>query len=86
MPIEESMDGGNLTEVYNRTREAADALYAKASEIHGLTSRTEELTKDTPAWYAGTRARVEARAAVEQVEELRRVLEEWGGRLRGGEV
>jgi hypothetical protein len=31
--------------------------------------------------YAGTRARVEARAALEQAEELRRVLEELGERL-----
>jgi hypothetical protein len=42
--------------------------------------RLEELTKDTPAWYAGVRARVEAKAALEQPEELSRVLEEWGER------
>ena len=29
----------------------------------------ERLSKDTPAWYVGTRARVEARAALEQAEE-----------------
>jgi hypothetical protein len=38
--------------------------------------------KDTPAWYAGMRrARVEARAALEQAEELQRVPEELGERL-----
>jgi hypothetical protein len=37
--------------------------------------------RNTPAWYATTRARVEARAALEQAEELRRVLEELGERL-----
>jgi hypothetical protein len=31
-----------------------------------------------PVRYAATRARVEARAALEQAEELRRVLEELG--------
>jgi hypothetical protein len=39
------------------------------------------LTEDTPAWYAATRARVEAKAALEQAEELGRVLEELGERL-----
>ncbi len=51
-----------------------------------LTKRLEELTKDTPAWYAGTRAKVDARAALEQAEELRRVLEvleELGTKLDG---
>jgi hypothetical protein len=37
--------------------------------------------KDTPAWYAAMRARVEARAALDQAEELRRVLEDMGERL-----
>jgi hypothetical protein len=32
----------------------------------------------TPAWYAGARARVEARAALEQAAELMRGLEELG--------
>jgi hypothetical protein len=39
------------------------------------------LTQDSPAWYATTRAKVEARAALEQAEELRRVLEQLGERL-----
>jgi hypothetical protein len=43
----------------------------------------EELSADTSAWYAGTRARVEARAALEQAEELRKVLEELGESLSG---
>jgi hypothetical protein len=42
--------------------------------------RLEELTRDIAAWYAGTRARVEARATLEQAEELGRVLEELGRR------
>jgi hypothetical protein len=42
----------------------------------------ERLTEDAPAWHAGaTRARAEARATLEQAEELRRVLEELGERL-----
>ena len=39
----------------------------------------EQPTGDTPARYAATRARVEARAALEQAEELRRTLEQLGG-------
>jgi len=46
-----------------------------------LAERLELLTKDTTAWYAGTRARVEARATLEQAEELRRVLAEMDERL-----
>jgi predicted YcjX-like family ATPase len=56
-------------------------LHARAEEVRELTKRLEELTKDTPAWYAATRARVEVRAALEQAEELRRVLEKLGDRL-----
>jgi hypothetical protein len=44
-------------------------------------SRQQRLTKDKRAYYAGTRARVEARATLEQAEELRRVLAELGGHL-----
>lgn len=40
-----------------------------------------ELTKGTLAWYAGTRAKAEARAALEQEEELRRALQDLGERL-----
>ena len=39
-------------------------------------------TESTPAWYAGTRAKVEARAELDQAQELRRVLEELGKELR----
>ena len=45
--------------------------------------RLKELTKDGPAWYASTRARVEARAALEQAEELLRVLRELGREVDG---
>jgi hypothetical protein len=42
----------------------------------------ERLTEDAPAWHAGaTRARAEARATLEQAEELRRVLEELRERM-----
>jgi hypothetical protein len=41
----------------------------------------EQFIKDTPAWYAATRARVEACAALEQAEELKRVLDSLGKRL-----
>ena len=43
--------------------------------------RIEGLTHNTAAQYAATRARVEARAALEQAEELRSVLEELRERL-----
>jgi hypothetical protein len=46
-----------------------------------MTKEIERLTKDTPAWYAGMRARVEAKSTLEQAEELRRVLEELWERL-----
>jgi hypothetical protein len=44
-------------------------------------SRQQRLTALTPAWYAGARARVEARATLQQAEELRTVLEELGERF-----
>jgi predicted YcjX-like family ATPase len=46
-----------------------------------MAEELERLTEDTPAWYAATRAKVEARATLEQAEELRRVLDELGRRL-----
>jgi hypothetical protein len=39
--------------------------------------------KDTPAWYAGTRARVEAKVTLEQTEEFALAMEELGERLDG---
>jgi hypothetical protein len=65
----------NLAELCNRTQDAAHTLQSQAAEIHELTEHLEELAKDTSAWYAATRARVEARATLEQAEELRRVEE-----------
>ncbi len=47
-------------ELYGQTKLAADALHANAREIHELTERLEALTKDTLAWYIGTKAKVEA--------------------------
>ncbi len=46
-----------------------------------MTERLEDLTEDTPAWYAATRSKVAAGATLEQAEELRRVLEEVGEQL-----
>ena len=47
-----------------------------------MAERLEELTKDSDtAWYAGTKARVEARATLAQAEELRRALVRLGERL-----
>jgi hypothetical protein len=43
----------------------------------------EPLAKETPGWYAGMRARVEVKAALEQAEELKQVLEELGEWLSG---
>jgi hypothetical protein len=37
-----------------------------------MTERLEDLTEDTPAWYAATRSKVAAGATLEQAEELRR--------------
>ena len=60
------MDGEEIAKLYNRMQEASDALRAQAEEILGLSQRLEQLTKDTPARYAGTRAKVEARRAREE--------------------
>jgi hypothetical protein len=75
------MEGEELTNLYGETVAAADALLAKAKEAQEFAERIERLAQDTPAWHAGTRAKVEARAALEQAEELRRVLGELGDRL-----
>ncbi len=73
-------DGENLAGLYNQVREATDVLHANATEVLQLTQRIERLTKDTPAWYPGTRAKAEARRRVRmsEEEELSRVLEELG--------
>ncbi len=68
------MEGEELTNLYSKTVAAADALLAKAKEAQEFAERIERLAQDTPAWFAGTRAKVEARTALEQAEELRRVL------------
>ena len=54
--------------------EAADALHAQATEVLEVTKRLEVLTEDVPAQYAATRAEVEARATLEQAEELGRAV------------
>jgi hypothetical protein len=69
------MEELNAADLHNRTQEAARILRAQTAEILGQAKCLEEYTQDTPAWYAGTRARLE------QAKELVRVLEELG-RLR----
>jgi hypothetical protein len=65
------MEGEELVRLGVEIEEAADALRAKAAEVHELAERLKRLTQDTSAWYAGTRARVEAKLAWEQAAELR---------------
>jgi hypothetical protein len=45
---EQGMDSGDLEDLHNRAREAADPLQAKASGILELAERLERLTEDTP--------------------------------------
>jgi hypothetical protein len=77
------MDGEELAKLYGETKTSTDTLHAKAEEILEMTKQLEQLTQDTPAWYASTRTGVEARATLEQAEELRQVLEDLGRELRG---
>jgi hypothetical protein len=72
------IDGENLVDLYNQNHDATRILERVAQEIDDLTERLEELTEDTPSWYARTRMRVEARATLEQVGELGWVLEDLG--------
>jgi hypothetical protein len=69
------MEGEELSNLYESAREATELLE--------MAERLEALSKCTPIWHAATRARVEARATLEQAEELRRALEELGKRLGG---
>jgi hypothetical protein len=59
------VDSEELAKLHREIEAAADALRAKAAEIHGLAQRIEELIGGTPAWYAGTRAKVEAKAVLQ---------------------
>jgi hypothetical protein len=63
------VDGGEPVVLYSETTVAVDALQTQAAEVHEMTERLEHLTKGTPVWYAGTQAKVEASAALEQAEE-----------------
>lgn len=74
-------DNEDLAELYGEPKTTADILNTKAAKILELAQRLEELTKDTPASYTGIRAKVEARATLEQSRELGRVLEDLGKRL-----
>ncbi len=46
--VKEGIDAEEFVALYGRTREAADALHAKAAEIHEMAQDLERLTKDTP--------------------------------------
>jgi uncharacterized coiled-coil DUF342 family protein len=67
-----------------RMSQATDTLNTQAEEVYEMAKGIEELTKDTTIRYAALRVRVEARAAFEQAEDLRRALEEMGKEMRGG--
>jgi hypothetical protein len=75
------MGGENLAHLFNRTHDADQRLQDEATEILEMAREIERRTKDTPVWYAGMRAKVEERASLEQVEELRRVLDNLAERL-----
>ena len=64
-------------------RQATDSLHTQAKEVYEVAKEIEELTKDTTIRYATLKVRVEARAAFEQAEDLRRALEEMGKEMRG---
>jgi hypothetical protein len=74
------MDEENLPHLYNRTRTAADVFHAQAIEILEMAKELERLTKDTPAWYASTRARVEARLPWSRLRIYARHLMRWVSR------
>jgi plasmid maintenance system antidote protein VapI len=66
-----------------QVRQATDSLHTQAEEVYEIAKELESLTKDTTIRYATLRVRVEARAAFEQVNDLRRALEEMGKEMRG---
>jgi hypothetical protein len=70
-----------LVRLYIRLQRVTDSLHAKPDEVYEMGKELEDLTKETAIRYAGLRMRVEAKAALKQAEELRRVLEELGERL-----
>jgi hypothetical protein len=74
------MNGESLTEQYQRTQNAAGRLKAEAAEILEMVQEIERLTKDTPAWYASTRARVEARLPWSRLRIYARHLMRWVSR------
>jgi len=75
------MGGENLAHLFNRAHDAAQRLQKEATEILEMAKEIERRAKDIPAWYAGMRARVEARATLEHAEELRQVLDDLGEQL-----
>jgi hypothetical protein len=74
------MDGESLAELYQRTQDATRRLKAEAAEILEMAQELERLTKDTPAWYASTRARVEARLPWSRLRIYARHLMRWVSR------
>jgi hypothetical protein len=74
------MNGECLAKQYQRTQNAAGRLKAEAAEILEMVQEIERLTKDTPAWYASTRARVEARLPWSRLRIYARHLMRWVSR------
>ncbi len=74
-----------LVRLYIRLQEATESLHTQATKVYEMARKLEEITKDTTIRYATLKVRVEARAAYEQAEDLRRALEEMGGEMRGTE-
>jgi hypothetical protein len=76
------MDGKDLAELYNRTREATDAPHELAEEIEELTKQLEGLPC-LVRWHE--RARVKARVALQQAELGERLIDK-GQRERAGGI
>ena len=72
-----------FVKVHIHLRQATDSLHTLAAEINQMCKELEALTKDTTIRYAGLPVRVQARATLEQAEDLREALEEMGEQMRG---
>lgn len=72
------LGGEELAKLCGETKTATETLHAQAAKILDQAERLEELTKDPRLVRRYEGHKVEAKATLEQVEELRRVLEELG--------